>query len=549
MLKSVTSRGGDRSLEAIASNASALRSIDARKNTNDNNLLAEIGYKQELKRTYSSLQIFGIAYSIMGLLPSIASVTGTGLMSGASGFVWGWFVAGFFILFIGISMSELASSIPTSGGLYYWTFYYAPHSIRVPLSYMIGLSNTLALVGGLCSITYGFAEEILAAVYINMDGDFEITEPRTYGVFAAGIISLMLLTCASSKNASHLQTVSMVCNSGIIVLFFIALPIGTARSKGFNGASFIFGKFENFGTWPVGWEFVQGWLTAIWTIGAFDSCVHMSEEAKNPSKGVPIGIIGSIFACWVTGFCICICTAACMSSDVASVLGTETGFPMAQIIYDSLGKRWAVAFMVLIAICQWLMGGSILTALSRQIWAFARDDGLPFSSVVKVVNKTLKVPLRAVYFASILGLLLGCLTFAGPTAAAALFSLAVAGNYVAWGMPVILRLTSGKSRFHPGVFYLGKYSTAVNWLTMAWIAFVLVMCMFPTDTTVEADTMNYTVVINGGVWILSLVYFYVYKYRDYFGPKSNLDDINAEDLNEESHEDVEHLGLHFQEKQ
>ena len=35
--------------------------------------LARMGYKQELRRQYSTLQVFAIAFSIMGLVPSIAS--------------------------------------------------------------------------------------------------------------------------------------------------------------------------------------------------------------------------------------------------------------------------------------------------------------------------------------------------------------------------------------------------------------------------------------------------------------------------------------------
>lgn len=121
-------------LSAIRSNQSGLREIEASAGVADADLLAEIGYKQELKRRFSTFQVFGIAYSIMGLLPSIASLAGLGLTAGPGGFLWSWFVASIFIITIGIAMSELASSIPTSGGLYYWTFYYAPERWRVPFS-------------------------------------------------------------------------------------------------------------------------------------------------------------------------------------------------------------------------------------------------------------------------------------------------------------------------------------------------------------------------------------------------------------------------------
>ncbi|CDK27113.1 unnamed protein product [Kuraishia capsulata CBS 1993] len=532
MLTSVKSVGASAlRVDTIRSHQSDIREIDARHVTNDVDLLAEIGYKQELKRKFSTLQVFGVAYSIMGLLPSIASTTATGLTAGPAGFVWSWFVSGIFIVGIGIGMAELGSAIPTSGGLYYWTFHYAPEKIRVPLSYMIGLSNTLALCGGLCSVNYGFALEVLAAAYMNSDGTFVSTTGKTYGVFAACVVSHILVTCLTSNMISKMQTTSIICNSGIIVLFFIAVPIGTAKAKGFNDGEFIFGTVQNYSDWPTGWQFMLSMMTAIWTIGAFDSCVHMSEEAHNASKSIPVGIIGSTMVCWIVGFFICICMAACMSSDVASVIDSPTGFAMAQIVEDSLGKKWGVAMMVLIACCQWLMGSSLLTALSRQIWAFARDDGLPFSRYIKVVDKKLRVPLRAVAFGGALALTIGCLTLAGSTAANALFSLGVAGNYIAWGTPIFLRLTSGKDKFKPGPFYLGDtLSPIVNWIVCCWMIFVLFLCMFPGSKTVDKETMNYTVVINCGVWVLAMVYFYTYKFKYFHGPRSNLNDDAAEDI-------------------
>jgi hypothetical protein len=39
----------------------------------DDALLASLGYKAELKREFTALEVFGLAFSIMGLLPSIAS--------------------------------------------------------------------------------------------------------------------------------------------------------------------------------------------------------------------------------------------------------------------------------------------------------------------------------------------------------------------------------------------------------------------------------------------------------------------------------------------
>lgn len=50
------------------------------------------------------------------------------------------------------------------------------------------------------------------------------------------------------------------------------------------------------------------------------------------------------------------------------------------------------------------------------------------------------------------------------------------------------------------------------------------MVCFPDNKEVAKDTMNYTIVINAGTWILSMAYYFAYKHKTYVGPRSNLDD-------------------------
>ena len=84
----------------------------------DEALLATLGYKQEFRREFAPLEVFGIVFSIIGLLPSIASVLVYALPNGGPvAMVWGWAVASLGVLFIGFSMAELASAAPTSGGV------------------------------------------------------------------------------------------------------------------------------------------------------------------------------------------------------------------------------------------------------------------------------------------------------------------------------------------------------------------------------------------------------------------------------------------------
>lgn len=519
-----------RSIRTITSKrAGDVNYIDARAANGDTELLAEIGYKQELDRHFSTAQVFGIAFSIMGLLPSIASILPIALSGGTVSFIWGWLLSGAFILSIGASMSELASAIPTSGGLYYYAYHYAPPKYKAFLSFLIGNSNTLALAAGLCAVDYGLAGEILSIVVMSKDGDFEITDGMMYGVYAACIIATAVVVSGATVAVSKLQNFSIISNMSLILFFLIVLPIGVSRSKDvdFNTGKFMFSYWENESNWPSGWQFmIAGFQPAVWVIGAFDSCIHMSEEAKNATKAVPIGILTSISMCWIIGFCICIAIAACMGTDIKSILNTNYGQPLAQILYNALGKKWAMTFMTLIAFCQFIMGASTLTATSRQAWAFARDEGLPFSWWIKVVNKKLSSPLRATWFGALYALCIGLLCLIGGTASNALFSMYVAANYFAWMTPNLLRMTSGRDVFTPGAFYMGKFwSPIINWISITFECFIIIMMMFPSDQYgITPNTMNYTCVFVGFVWVGSMVYYLVYKHKTFHGPKSNLTD-------------------------
>lgn len=112
-------------------------------NEEDAGVLAKMGYKQELRRNFSMVEVFGIAFSIMGLMPSIASTLSYSIPAGPVGLVWGWFLASMLIFAVGLSMAELGSAMPTSGGLYWWTHYFSSEKTRNPLSFLVGYSVCL----------------------------------------------------------------------------------------------------------------------------------------------------------------------------------------------------------------------------------------------------------------------------------------------------------------------------------------------------------------------------------------------------------------------
>lgn len=137
--------------------------------------------------------------------------------------------------------------------------------------------------------------------------------------------------------------------------------------------------------------------------------------------------------------------------------------------------------MSLLFIVQFLMGLSILVATSRQTWAFSRDGALPFSSFFRPISpKFGYIPLRTIWGCALLAAILGLLSLIAPAAAQALFSLAVAGNNLAWAIPIFARVVWGQHKFKPGPFYTGdRFSVPIAWLAIAFLTFGIILSMFP----------------------------------------------------------------------
>lgn len=137
--------------------------------------------------------------------------------------------------------------------------------------------------------------------------------------------------------------------------------------------------------------------------------------------------------------------------------------------------------MAVVAVVQFFMGLSLVLAASRQSWAFSRDGALPFSSFFRHVSKRIRYqPVRMIWGVVTAAVIIGLLCLINSAASNALFSLAVAGNDLAWLTPIFARLVWGGERFHPGEFYTGQLSKPIAVTAIVYLFFAIVLCMFPT---------------------------------------------------------------------
>ncbi|KAJ3483085.1 hypothetical protein NLI96_g6547 [Meripilus lineatus] len=475
----------------------------------DEALLAQLGYKQEFRRAFSGLETFGIAFSIIGLLPSIASVLFYSIPNGGpSAMVWGWGVASFFILFVGLAMAELASAAPTSGGLYFWTHSLSSPRWRNLLAWICGYSNTIGTIAAIAAINWGCAVQVMAAASIGSNLTFTPTSAQTYGVYAAIILSHALICCLGTQILARLQGIYVFLNIILCLAVIVALPAATPHEYK-NSASFALGNFTNC---------------------SFDACVHISEEASNASKAVPWAIVGAISIAGILGWAINVSLSFCMGTDLEGIVGSATGQPMAQIFFNSFGRKGTLAIWAIVVITQHMMGSSMVLASSRQAFAFSRDGALPFSRFLYRINNYTKTPVNAVWFVAISAIALGLLVFAGPSAINAVFSIGVTALYIAYSLPILARFLGG-NEFKPGPFTLGRFSGVVALIAVLWMSFMFVVFMFPATPETTVEDMNYTIVVEGGILVLSLVYFYFPKYGGVYwfkGPVPTIADASDE---------------------
>ncbi|KAJ7849614.1 APC amino acid permease [Mycena leptocephala] len=489
--------------------------VKIREPLSDEVFLATLGYKQELRREFTPIELFGVGFSIIGIFPSIRRV-GHGL--GCTQYryphffpihlIYQWAVCVVFLTFIALAMAELGSSAPTSGGLYYWTYAYSTPRWRRLLSWIVGYTNTICGITGVCSVDWGCALQITSAASIGSNFTFVPTIGHNFGVFCAVVVSQAVVCSLASKVIARLQNLYITLNLVLVLVIIIGMPIATPKEFR-NSARSAFGDLENFSDWPIGYGFILSFMAPLWTIGGFDACVHISEEASNATVAVPWAIVGAVTLSGVLGWALNVTIAFCMGTDIGDILGSATGQPMSAILFNSFGKKGALAIWSLVVVVQFMMGTSILTSSSRQTWAFSRDGALPFSPFFHQINKTTRTPVNSVWLGAVGALLLGLLAFAGPTAINAVFSLGVACQYVIFSIPISARFLGGK-KFKPGPFHLGIFSSCGHHCRGLDGLMIIVM-MFPSSLVVDSASMNYSCVVLGGTLSFAVGYYYIPK--------------------------------------
>jgi amino acid transporter len=260
---------------------------------------------------------------------------------------------------------------------------------------------------------------------------------------------------------------------------------------------------------PIFFVALIGLLNAQYTLTGYDASAHMSEETHEAAKSAPRGIVFSVVVSVIMGFILLVAMNYGIDPDGGYDRAYAELVPPAQIWIEAVGLTGGLLILLIVIGAQFYCGMSSVTANSRMIYAFARDGAIPGSKFWHRINPRTRTPTNSIWFAAVGAFLLGLPYLFNPVAYAAVTSIAVIGLYIAYIIPVFLRLRAGDS-FQRGPWHLGSWSRPIGIVATMWVVFIAILFMLPQVTPINATTFNYAPVavgvvllFAGGWWLIS----------------------------------------------
>ena len=330
------------------------------------------------------------------------------------------------------------------------------------------------------SVNYGTAGMILAAANIH-NPDFVLTSYQAFLVTMALLLVHGVISSMPTKWIAEFNSYGSVFNILSLLIAIIAIPAGTTNSPRFNSSADVWGTTYKGTSFPDGVAILMSFVSVIWTMSGYDSPFHLSEECSHANVASPRAIVLTSTVGGVFGWALQLVVAYTVQ-DIDAVLADEMGQPFASFLFQVMPKKTAQALLLLTIICGFSMGQGNMVAASRVAYAYARDDCFPFSHIWKRVNKYTQTPVNAVWFSCVIGILATLLIFAGDLAMGALFSIGGIAAFIAFSIPIGIRVFVLGNRFRPGPWNLGKYSRPIGSAGVLFVILMLPILCLPTAT-------------------------------------------------------------------
>ena len=270
----------------------------------------------------------------------------------------------------------------------------------------------------------------------------------------------------------------------------------------------------------------------MYTQTGYDASAHTAEETRDAAMGAAQGVWRSVFYSAIAGWFVLL--AFLYAASDTKAVDTAGGSSISIFTSAMANHLWGAKLVLIIAtVGQLFCGAAGLTSASRTWYAFSRDRGMPGWWLFRRLNAA-RVPLYAVVAVSVVSLIITIPAYWGnkvgtPWAYFAITAICTVGLYIAYIIPVYLRLRQG-DRFQPGPWTLGRH---YKWVNSGAILFVILVVYALDIPTVPAGVpwhsgfqwtaLNYSplVLIVG---VLVGIWWVVDARKRYTGPVRTIDE-------------------------
>ena len=518
----------------------------------DEQRLAELGYKQELNRRWSGFSNFAISFAIICILAGCFTTYGQALKNGgpiAISIVWP--LVSILILFVAWSMSELASAMPTAGGIYYWSSKLG----GAGWGWFTGWFNLIGLVAVSASVIYAAATFLmytLGLYEVHFIFNFAKAAAGTslhYTAHVAFALFLFVLLIALLVNVLRGHIVTTLYNTsvwwnigGVLVIIVLLFAVPShhasfsyvfshkANESGFAGGAVGGAKF---------WFYVLplGFLLTMYTITGYDASAHVSEETHGAEHSAPRGIWLSVLYSAIFGWILLLgITFAIQHAKEVEIY--KAGYPAVTIVETALTSAAAKAVLVISTVGQLFCSMACVTSASRMTFAFSRDGAVPGHNLWRRLGQN-KTPTWSVLFVVVFALVITIPAYfpnhlGTPVAFLAVTSISVIGLYIAYTIPVFLRWRQGDT-FQAGPWTLGSKYRWINPIACVWVALCVIIFSLPFspegvpwESSFSWNAVNYAPLVTIGVIFAVTIWYFASAKNTFKGPIRTIDQLDIE---------------------
>ena len=520
--------------------------------------LHKMGYAQQLFREMGGFSNFAISFSIISILTGAMLLYGYGLkFAGPMINTIGWPIVSVFTMIIAASMAEIASAYPTAGGLYFWASKLggvgwgwvtawmnmigqititAGINIGAAIYFVglltrsFGIDPAAPVLGGLFGWTWtswGFYIFIMVVVMIpqvliNIYGIKLTAKMNDFSVYwhIGGVLLIALLLTVFGKNHQPFSFVTQYVNTvSPLDASSGTFADGTSGPALFLGAlvlksplfALVPGLANLYKVAPFALVFPLAFLQAQWTYTGYDASAHVAEETVMARLNSAWGVFLSVAVSAVVGYIVLMA----FTFNIPDIAATAADpYPVLYIAYAGLTKFFADVIAIVVFGGMWLCGLATVTSMSRMFFAFARDDGMPFSSAFRYIHPTLRTPVKSILITSVLAVL----TCMYAAAYFVVTSISTITLYIAYNIPVFLNVRNKMMK--KGTFTtkenapwnLKSWGPLLNVIAVVYTIFICIVLLLPPNELVLWSMVGFVVILT--------VYWFAWARKNFTGPKA-----------------------------